>query len=164
MRNLVLIAHNIRSAHNVGSLLRTAEGLGAAKVYLTGYTPHPSYIGDTRLPHISNKQDALIGKTSLGAERMVPWTYEEDIFTVLSRLRAQGYEIYALEQTADSVQLPGFKAGEKCALLLGSEVTGIAPELLAETSISLVIPMYGRKESFNVVQAAAMALYELRFH
>ena len=38
MKELIIIAHNLRSAHNVGSLLRTAEGLGA-QVVLSGYTP-----------------------------------------------------------------------------------------------------------------------------
>ncbi len=79
------------------------------------------------------------------------------------RLRADGYLIAALEQTADSVPLPDFQPPDKIVLLLGREVEGIAPELLALCDTKLEIPMSGRKESFNVVQAAAMALYHLRF-
>ncbi|MDB5182860.1 MAG: hypothetical protein JWO47_644 [Candidatus Saccharibacteria bacterium] len=164
MKSLVVIAHDIRSTHNVGSLLRTADGLGVEKVYLTGYTPYPLKPGDTRLPHIAKKLDESIHKTALGAENTVNWEQADDVFTVLSRLREDGFTICALEQTTDAIDLSGFTAPEKCALLLGSEVTGVAAELLNKVDKSLVIPMFGKKESFNVVQAAAMALYQLRFH
>ena len=66
MRDIILIAHNLRSCHNVGSLLRTAEGLGVQTVYLTGYTPYPLELGDTRLPHIATKLHKQIDKTALG--------------------------------------------------------------------------------------------------
>jgi 23S rRNA (guanosine2251-2'-O)-methyltransferase len=161
MSSLILIAHDIRSTHNVGSLLRTAEGLGIEKVYLTGYTPYPKMKGDERLPHIANKLDTAINKTALGAEHMVPWEQADEVFTVLSQLKAKGYVICALEQTSDAVPLPKFAAPEKCALLVGNEVNGIPKEVIADCNVTLVIPMKGRKESFNVVQAAAMALYHL---
>jgi 23S rRNA (guanosine2251-2'-O)-methyltransferase len=66
MKELVLIAHNLRSTHNVGSLLRTAEGLGLNHVYLSGYTPYPKQAEDSRLPHLVDKLDRQIQKTSLG--------------------------------------------------------------------------------------------------
>ncbi len=158
-----MIAHNIRSTHNVGSLLRTAEGLGVATVFLTGYTPYPEMPKDQRLPHISTKITKDIQKTALGAEKLQKWVQNADIRTVIHRLKKQGYTIYALEQTIDAVRLPGIQKADKCAILLGSEVTGIADELLKESDIRMVIPMYGKKESFNVIQATAMALYEFRF-
>ena len=164
MRSIVVIAHDIRSTHNVGSLLRTADGIGVKKVYLTGYTPYPSMTNDVRLPHIAQKHDAAIHKTALGAEHSVLWERCEEVFTVLSRLRQEGYKIIALEQTETAVDITKFTAPDKCALLLGSEVTGVAAELLKQVDQSLVIPMFGKKESFNVVQAAAMALYQLRFN
>jgi tRNA G18 (ribose-2'-O)-methylase SpoU len=164
MRSIIVIAHDIRSTHNVGSLLRTADGLGVAKVYLTGYTPYPIAPNDPRLPHIATKLDAAIHKTALGAEHTVVWSQVDNVFTVLSRLREDGFTICALEQTTDAIDLNKFSAPEKCAILLGSEVTGIDPKLLKEVDKSLVIPMFGKKESFNVIQAAAMALYQLRFH
>lgn len=164
MKQLVLIAHNLRSAHNVGSLLRTAEGLGVQQVYLTGYTPYPLAPGDNRLPHLARKTDRQIAKTALGAEKSIDWSHEPDMQTLIARLKQQGYSIAALEQAARSVKLTDFEPPEKLALILGREVEGIEPELLADCDYVLEIPMLGRKESFNVVQAAAMALYELRFH
>lgn len=164
MQTLVVIAHNIRSTHNIGSLLRTAEGLGVSTVYITGYSPYPLSAHDTRLPHITHKLDSAIHKTALGAETLQKWEQNDDIYKVLSKLHREGYTICALEQSATAHDISTFKAPDKCALLLGSEVTGVAEELLSHVDHTLVIPMFGQKESFNVVQAAAMALYQLRFH
>jgi 23S rRNA (guanosine2251-2'-O)-methyltransferase len=164
MRRLVLIAHNLRSAHNVGSLLRTAEGLGINEVFLTGYTPYPLQANDERLPHLARKIDRQITKTALGAEKLVKWLHRADITEVIASLKKRGYTIAALEQAAHSTGLADFKAPKKIALIVGREVEGIEPDVLADADHILEIPMFGRKESFNVVQAAAMALYELRFH
>lgn len=163
MREIVVIAHNIRSAHNVGSLLRTAEGLGVSKVYLSGYTPYPICQNDERLPHIANKVGAQIHKTALGAEKALDWQHPDDISQTISDLKGQGYTIAALEQSAGSTPLPSLKPGPKIALLLGSEIGGLDKKLLKQCDDCLEIPMFGKKESFNVVQAAAMALYHLTF-
>jgi tRNA G18 (ribose-2'-O)-methylase SpoU len=161
MRSIVLVVHDIRSCHNVGSLLRTAEGLGLAHVYLTGYTPYPQLEHDPRLPHLARKITNQIHKTALGAEAMIPWSHESEVEPLLATLRQDGYTIAALEQTPDAVLLPEYQAPPKVALLLGREVEGIEPALLEQADVALEIPMAGRKESFNVVQAAAMALYTL---
>jgi len=162
MRQLVVIAHNIRSAHNVGSLLRTAEGLGVANVYFTGYTPYPKQTGDNRLPHIADKLHKQIEKTALGAEISQAWATAE-LAPLLGELKNQGYKLAALEQAPRSVKLPDFTPPDKIALLLGSEVEGVTTELLKQMDYILEIPMFGAKESFNVIQAAAMALYHFRF-
>jgi tRNA G18 (ribose-2'-O)-methylase SpoU len=163
VREIIVIAHDIRSTHNVGSLLRTAEGLRVKHVYFTGYTPYPAGPNDARLPHIAVKLDGQIHKTALDAEKLVPWSHAEDIFSLLKQLQSDGYTIAALEQSRASTPLPDFQPPEKLALLLGREVEGIEPELLKACDITLEIPMFGRKESFNVVQAAAMCLYHCRF-
>lgn len=164
MRQIILIAHNLRSCHNVGSLLRTAEGLGVDKVYLTGYTPYPlGQVNDPRLPHIRAKLAKQIHKTALDAENQVPWAHSDDLAGVFANLRSEGFTIMAVEQTAASTPLPNFKPPEKIAILMGREVEGVEPEVLAQCDGTLEIPMFGQKESFNVVQAAAMALYQCRF-
>lgn len=164
MREIYVIAHDMRSAHNVGSLLRTAEGLGVNKIFLTGYTPYPKLPQDTRLPHIADKLSTRIYKTSLGAEHMVAWEYHPHVMDVLYKLKRQGVIIAALEQTDTATNLPDYMTSEPVAILLGTEVTGLPASLLAASDIHLVIPMLGQKESFNVVQAAAMALYHIRFY
>lgn len=161
MRSIVLIAHNLRSAHNVGSLLRTAEGLGVEKVLLTGYTPYPLQNKDERLPHLAQKIDKQIAKTALGAEKTLG--IHANINEALVELKTLGYKIAAIEQAPDSLPLPEFKPPERIALIVGREVEGIEPEILDQCDQTLEIPMFGKKESFNVVQAAAMTLYHCRF-
>lgn len=162
-RNMVLIAHDIRSTHNVGALLRTAECLGVEMVYLTGYTPYPSLPDDSRLPHIHQKLTAQIHKTALGAETLVPWQYSEQPQDAIAALQQAGYTIAALEQAAGSIDISSWTPPDKIAILLGREVEGIAPELLALCDVVVEIPQLGQKESFNVVQAAAIGLYQARF-
>ena len=161
MKNIVLIAHNVRSTHNVGSLLRTAEGLGLKQVYLTGYTPYPLIENDNRLPHLKNKIDSQIHKTALGAEKLLTVVVETDINGVIKQLKADGFKIIGLEQNDKSVDLKDFKPPDKMAMIVGREVEGIEPELLEQCDAVIEIPMKGKKESFNVVQAAAMALYAI---
>ncbi|HSW85687.1 MAG TPA: TrmH family RNA methyltransferase [Candidatus Saccharimonadales bacterium] len=163
MRSLVLIAHNLRSAHNIGSLLRTAEGLGVDKVYLTGYTPYPSSPDDNRLPHISHKVNRQIIKTSLNAEKTIDWQHVSNVSKPLNDLKRNGFSIVALEQSEQAVQLPIYFPPDKLALIVGREVGGIEKQILDRCDQIVEIPMIGQKESFNVVQAAAMALYTFRF-
>ena len=164
MSEIILIAHNLRSTHNVGSLLRTAEGLGVKEVILSGYTPYPLLKTDDRLPHLANKIDRQITKTALGAEKTQAWSHSTDITASIAALQAAGYQVAAVEQANHSISLPGYVAVPKIALLVGREVEGIEPEVLASCDLVLEIPMFGQKESFNVVQAAAMALYQTKFH
>lgn len=164
MRDLIVIAHDMRSTHNVGSLFRTAEGLGVSKIYLTGYTPHPGFVDDTRLPYIVEKLEKQIDKTALGASAMVNWQYEEDATAIIGKIKDQGYRLVALEQAPNSTTLHEYTPPDKVALLLGNEVDGLDQKYLDLTNDILEIPMFGKKESFNVIQATAMALYQLRFH
>ena len=163
MREIILIAHNLRSCHNVGSLLRTAEGMGVTKVILSGYTPHPAHANDRRLPHEAAKIARQINKTALGAEDMVKWDFHKDILPVIDKLKKEGWTVAAVEQTETSKSLPDYHPPQKIVLLMGREVEGIEPEVLDACDLALEIPKFGKKESYNVVQAAAMALYHCRF-
>lgn len=162
MNRVILIAHDIRSTHNVGSLLRTAECMGVTHTYLTGYTPYPTTSDDQRLPHISRKLTEQIHKTALGAETMTPWSHEDDVTALLTRMHAEGFLLVGLEQSTDSVLLPSFNTIRDVALLIGREVEGIDETLLQACDITIEIPQFGAKESLNVVQATAIALYQLR--
>ncbi len=162
MREISIILHDIRSTHNVGSLLRTADGFGVSQVFFTGYTPYPELPNDDRLPHIRRKLSDQIHKTALGAEHSVTWLYHPDITELIKQLQAKGYTVVGLEQSPDSIPLASLKPQSKCVLLLGREVEGIEPNILSLCDIITEIRMYGQKESFNVAQAAAVALYHLR--
>ena len=159
-QEIVVIAHNIRSTHNVGAIFRSCEGFGVAKIILSGYTPYPTVAKDTRLPHISAKLTNQIHKTALGAETMVPFEHQETLD--LGTLQLAGYRIVGLEQDTRSHLLADYHPTSKIALLLGEEVEGITPELRAACDDLIEIPMFGKKESFNVSVATGIALYGLR--
>lgn len=163
MRTIVIIAHDIRSTHNIGALLRTADGLGINHVYLTGYSPYPKKSSDTRLPYIADKLEKQINKTALGAQHSVAWTHSEDIHEVITQLRKDSYNVIGLEQTDNSIALPSYQPNQKVAILLGREVEGIDPQLCKLCDATIEIPMSGKKESFNVVEAATMAMYHTRY-
>lgn len=159
MSQIIVIAHNIRSTHNVGSIFRTAEGFGVARIILSGYTPYPHLADDPRLPHLSRKITEQIHKTALGAEELVPFEYQPVVD--LAALKSHGYRIVGLEQAARSVSLRNYTPPEKIALVLGEEVEGIPDDLLEQCEDILEIPMKGQKESFNVSVAAGVAIYVL---
>lgn len=158
-RSIILLAHDIRSTHNVGAFFRTCDGFGIDKIIFSGYTPYPTLENDTRLPHFADKLTRQIHKTALGAETTVPFErYDEP---PLAELKEQGYEIVALEQAKDSVMLTEYKPPAKVALLLGNEIRGVTPELMEQCDKIIEIPMKGHKESFNVSVATGIALYQI---
>lgn len=159
MSQIIVIAHNIRSTHNVGAIFRTCEGFGVSQIILSGYTPYPRVEHDIRLPHIAEKLTGQIHKTALGAETMVPFTYQET--PDLAALKDANFKIVGLEQDARSIMLPAYTPPVKIALLLGEEVEGITDEMRDQCDDLIEIPMIGKKESFNVSVAAGIALYGL---
>ena len=159
MPNIVIIAHNIRSTHNVGAIFRSAEGFGVEKIILSGYTPYPKIEKDSRLPHIAEKLTAQIHKTALGAETMVPFTFQQQ--PSLQELKNQGYRIVGLEQASRSVPMSQYTPPQNIALLIGEEVHGIEAALMDQCDDIVEIPMVGQKESFNVSVATGIALYAL---
>ncbi len=143
MKELQLIAHDIRSLENVGALFRICDSLGVSKLWLTGYTAAPP--------------DARISKVALGAEKTVKFEQRIDILEVMKELKAEGVPVYALELTDDAVDLSKFSAPERMALLLGTETTGITPSLLERCEGAVKIAQKGQKESLNVSVAAGIA-------
>lgn len=163
MPDITVIAHNIRSTHNVGAIFRTAEGFGVTRIILSGYTPYPAVDGDSRLPHESRKLTDQIHKTALGAETMVPFEHYSELQDWLDTNKASAtpMPVYALEQAADSVDIRSFQPATAFALLLGEEVNGIEPRYLDDCEQTLEIAMHGQKESFNVSVATGIALFAL---
>lgn len=145
MRELHIIAHDIRSRENVGALFRTADALGVHKLWLTGYTPAPP--------------DDKISKVALGAEKSVTYEQHTNIDDVFSALAEQHIPVYALELTPDAVDLRHFGAPDRLALLLGTETTGVPPSLLERVEGAVSIRQHGVKESLNVSIAAAIAAW-----
>jgi tRNA G18 (ribose-2'-O)-methylase SpoU len=161
--DLALILYNIRSSHNVGSIFRTADGFAVSQIFIAGYTPYPTYIGDTRLPHIANKITHAIHKTALGAEKNVYFSVHNTIKSAIDDARNKGYKIASLEQSKKSIPINNFKASDKIALVIGNELTGIDKKTLQNSNFIIEIPMFGKKESFNASVSAAIAMYSIKF-
>ncbi len=150
-QDVVVLLDDVRSLWNVGSIFRTADGLGIAHVFLCGITGLPD--------------DAEVHRTALGAEEHVPWSYHAHPFEVLSAPPAAGLPatVVCLERTERARRLDQFQAplGPLC-LVVGNEPGGIAPEVLEAFHTHVEIPMHGMKNSLNVAVAAGIGLYELR--
>ena len=143
-----VIAHDIRSAHNVGSIFRTADSAGLAHVYLTGFTATPEHRG--------------VRKTALGAENAVPWSLHEDPLVLLDILKSEGTWIAALERTDGAIGVDAILAEHfPMALVLGNEVSGVPTALIESADVVLALPQYGTKDSLNVSVAFGIAAYGL---
>ena len=158
---IVLLLHNIRSIHNVGSIMRTVEGFGLKRIVFSGYTPHPGVPNDDRLPHLIDKTKIELHKTALGAEKLLLSSYAVNPLDVIKQFKQQDYQIIALEQSPQSVNLRNFELKRNALLIVGEEVHGIAKKLLDQADTILEIPMAGQKESFNVSVATGICLYQL---
>lgn len=146
-QEIILILHNIRSAYNVGSIFRIADAAGINKIYVCGYSPTPN--------------DKKVAKTSLGAEKTVPWEYYKQTWRLMEKLKAGGVQIVALEQTKKSVDYRQFRPRFPIALIVGNEVRGLSEAVLKYANKIIEIPMFGKKESLNVAVATGIAIYKL---
>lgn len=155
-----IILHNIRSAYNVGSVFRTADGAGAVKIYLTGYTPSPAGENDVNKSYAYFSQaQKMISKTALGAENNVPWQKEKNISRLIKKLKNEGIKIIALEQCERSINYHEFRTASRIAIIVGNEIKGIDPRILNQCDTVIEIPMRGKKKSLNVSVALGIAAY-----
>ena len=152
-KECMLILHNIRSVHNVGSIFRTADAAGISKVYLTGYTPTPT----DRFGRV--RKD--FAKVSLGAEKSVSWEREEGPMRVVSSLKKEGFYLVAVEQSPRAIDYKKVTLPKKAAILFGNETEGVSKELLHLADVIAEIPMQGKKESLNVSVSAGIALFRM---
>ncbi len=154
-REMVVILDNIRSAQNVGSIFRTADGAGVRHLYLCGITPTP----------VDNPP---LGKTSLGSEGFVPWSSHLNAEDLARQRKEEGYLLFALERTPNAVPIFQYRIGDDkrrrpMALILGNERAGVDPGLLTLCNEVLSLPMAGQKASLNVAVAFGVAAYWLMF-
>ncbi|GGE33041.1 MULTISPECIES: RNA methyltransferase [Sphingobacterium] len=146
---VVIVLDNVRSMHNVGSAFRTADAFAIDRIVLCGITATP--------PHRE------IEKTALGATQSVTWTYEKSSIDAIKNLKEEGFEIYAIEQTNNSISLETFEPlpDKKYAVVFGNEVHGVEEEIIALADGTLEIPQFGTKHSFNVSVTIGIVLWDL---
>lgn len=147
MKQLMVMLHNVRSMHNVGAALRSADAFGIKEIIFSGFTPVPPR------PEIT--------KTAIGAEKFVDWQAVESVNDKLIALKEEGYLVIGLEQTDRSELLPDFAPppDKKVCLVFGNEVTGLDDEILPLIDEFVEIPQYGHKHSLNVSVTVGVTLY-----
>jgi tRNA G18 (ribose-2'-O)-methylase SpoU len=144
---IIVVADNIRSVHNVGSLFRTSDAIKASKIYLCGITPHPP------------RKD--IEKTALGATKTVPWTYEASTLKTLLKLKKNGVKICVVERAIGADDYKQADYPFPIALILGNEIDGVSKEALELADMTVSIPMLGKANSLNVSVAYGIVAYEI---
>lgn len=152
-KDIRVLLHNIRSAHNVGSMFRTADAVGVTSLYLSGYSPTP-------LDRFKRPVKE-IAKTALGAELTIPWEYFGDPKEKIIALKEEGFIVVGIEQDKCAMDYKAYTPTNKTLVLVGSEVEGLSEELRDMCDVLLEIPMYGKKESLNVSVAYGVALFRL---
>lgn len=146
---ITILAEDLTTPENTGSLFRLCDALGIEKLHLTGNSITPP-----------NKK---IAKTSRSTEKVVDFVYDTSAESVIKQLKAEGYTIISLEITSDSVDLKNINYTEfdKICLVIGAESRGVSEALLNLSDYCIHIPMLGQNSSMNVVTATAIAVYEL---
>lgn len=144
----ILLLDNIRSILNVGALFRTCDGAGFEKIILTGFTPTPP-----------RKE---ISKTAIWAENFVVWEYYKNPLEYLQNLQSQGFKIFVLEQTSESIDFRDIVGmeHENICLILGNEIEGVQKEYREMADYCVEIPMLGQKQSLNVATAGGICMYQ----
>lgn len=146
---IIVIADNIRSLNNVGSLFRTADAFAIEKIYLCGITATPP-----------NRE---IHKTALGAELTIEWEYFENSIDAAIKAKNDGYLLTAVEQVEGAVMLNEFivNLNTKYAIVLGNEVDGVSQEIVDICDLAIEIPQLGTKHSLNVSVAGGVVLWSI---
>ena len=175
---LVVVLDNVRSMHNIGSVFRTSDAYVVEKVVLCGITAQP--------PHPD------IHKSALGAEFSVDWEYYADTNEAVAALKAQGYEVWAIELAENSVMLQDFfnrhtdspsvfsevvkdgggsqlstlnsQLSTKYAVVLGNEVKGVQQSVIDQCEGCIELPQFGTKHSLNVSVTAGIVIWEFFKH
>ena len=146
-----VLMDNIRSAYNVGSILRTSDAAGVAHLHVSGVSPTPD--------------QEKVRKTALGAEFTIPWTQHWNALDAIRAARSRGLQIVSLEINPSAVslfELPSSALRFPILFVLGNEVTGVDPAIQSLSDLTVEIPMYGIKRSINVSNAFSIAVYFLR--
>lgn len=145
IKEIVVVLEDVRSTFNVGSVLRTADGAGVSKVYMSGITPdgnHPKVV-----------------KTALGAEKFIAWEHTKDTAELLKSLKNDGYQLIAVEQAENSEDYRKIEFRDKVAFIFGNEITGVSKATLETSDHVAEIPMLGKKNSLNVSTTTGIILY-----
>ena len=143
----VVVLDNVRSAQNVGAFFRTGDAFASERVALCGITATPP------------SKD--IHKSALGAVMTVEWSHYSSTIECVEQLKADGYQLLAIEQVEGAVMLDKLEvdASAKYALVFGNEVAGVEQGVVDLCDGAIEIPQIGTKLSLNVSVAGGEVLW-----
>lgn len=150
---MIVVLDNIRSAYNVGSIMRTCDGAGVRKLVLCGYTKAEGF---------------KVGKTALGAEENILVEQKNSLADFIASINRDKYCIIGVEEQEKSLDIFEFCSDVRIVqnnfiLVFGNEVSGVSKQDLDLCDYIVKIPMLGTKNSLNVSNAAAIAIYLIKF-
>lgn len=146
-KEFYVIADNIRSLENIGSIFRTSDALGVSKIFLCGISGAPP--------------NHKIAKSALGAEKTVPFEYHRQTGRLIDKLKTEKVFIVALEQDKKAIDYRKLRPKFPIAIIIGNEVKGVSKNILKKADKIIYLPMRGKKESLNVSVAFGVAGYEI---
>jgi tRNA G18 (ribose-2'-O)-methylase SpoU len=146
-QSIRILLDNVRSAHNIGSVFRSADAFAIEQIFLCGITATPP-----------NRE---IHKSALGATETVQWKYFEQTSDAIKACKEDGYTIVLIEQTTNGIELPDFTPNGPIALVFGNEVEGISDDVIGMADSAVEIPQFGTKHSFNISVCAGIVMYDI---
>jgi 23S rRNA (guanosine2251-2'-O)-methyltransferase len=144
---VIAVLDQVADPHNLGAVLRAAEGAGIDGVVATRDNSSPI--------------TPAVVRASAGAANFVPLVHTTNLQRTLAELKSRGYWIVGMHLDEKAQNLYEAQIPSPCALVLGAEGQGLRRLTQRECDLTLLIPMCGVLESLNVSQAAAVVFYEL---
>jgi len=148
IKELVVVSENIRTPENVGMLFRISEAFGVKKVFLVGESP--------------NLENKKVLRTARSTDKNLDIQLFNNSEEVIKKLNQDGFQLVGLELTSKSkyIAISDFSKN-KIAIFIGAERFGLSQETLQKLDKSVHINLFGKNSSINVVNALAIALYQI---
>lgn len=146
---IYFVLDEVLDTYNIGSLFRLADAVAAEKVFLCGKMEYPP--------------SSRIHKAAVGTENWVPWEKVEKAIDAVNKLKNEGVQVIAVEQSPKSISYKEINSKIKfpCAIVVGNESFGVKGEVLNIADIIVELPMLGINKSFNVWGSAAVVAYKI---
>jgi 23S rRNA (guanosine2251-2'-O)-methyltransferase len=146
---LLLVLDQVTDPHNVGAIMRSAVAFGAGAIVTT--------------QRHSPTESGVLAKSASGALELIPYIQITNLADALGELHKLGFRTIGLDSEGPA-PLEETLAGERIALVLGSEGKGIRQKTRETVTDLARLDMPGAIKSLNVSNAAAIALYATRRH
>ena len=131
---------NLDHDFNIGSIVRTANALGARRVHVVGRKRW-------------NRRGAMV------TDRYLPVDHRAEVRELVDHCSREGLSLVGVDNVEGSVALEGVLLPERACLVFGSEASGLSEEMLAACEVVVAITQRGSTRSMNVGHAAAIVMW-----